>query len=123
EAGWQLGTRAPACLECDVVAFAPFGEDALEFHLTGGPVEVVPDQARMPLGDPASLLRRGLGAEMDLRRLGVGDVERGKELADGGLVAERGVVDTTGSRFAALRLDIELLALRLELLHLGGRIG
>ncbi|HEV2922792.1 MAG TPA: hypothetical protein VGW98_02075, partial [Solirubrobacteraceae bacterium] len=60
---------------------------------------------------------------MDLRRLGVGNVERGKELADGGLVAERGLVDAAGSRFVALGLGVELLALRLELLHLGGGVG
>jgi hypothetical protein len=118
----QLGARPAACLERDVVALVPFREDALEFHLTGGPVEVVPDQARVPLRDPPSLLRRGLGPEVDLGRLGVGDVECGKELPDGGLVAERRLVDAAGSRFVALGLGIELLALRLELLHLRTRV-
>ncbi|HEV2922793.1 MAG TPA: hypothetical protein VGW98_02080 [Solirubrobacteraceae bacterium] len=56
EARRQLGARPAACLERDVVALVPFGEDALEFHLTGGPVEVVPDQAWVPLRDPASLV-------------------------------------------------------------------
>ena len=119
----ELGTGAAARLEGDVVALPPFGEDALELHLTRRPIQVVADQAWVPLGDPPSVLRRGLGAKVGLGRLDVGDVEGGEELAHGGFLGERRVVDATGSRFVTLRLRVELLALSVQLLHLGSAVG
>src|SRR5712664_2118276 len=60
---------------------------------------------------------------MDLGRLGIGHVERREKLTDGRLVAECRRVDSAGSRFVALRLGVELLALSLELLDLRGRVS
>src|SRR2546425_42711 len=117
------GARAAPRLEGDVVPFPPFGEDALELHLTRGPVQVVANQARVPLRDPPSVLGGGLGTEVEVGRLGVGDVERGEELAHSGLLGERGVVNAAGSRFMTLCLGLQLLALSVQLLHLGSTVG
>src|ERR1700694_75532 len=77
----------------------------------------------MPLRNAPSVLRGRLGTKVDLGRLGVGDVERGDELADGRLLAQCGGVDAARSRLVAERLGVECRALRLELLHLGRRAG
>ena len=119
----QLCTGPLAGFQGDVVPFPPFGVDALEFHLAGGPVQVLSNQSGVSLRDPPRIFGRGLGPQMHLGCLGVGDVERRKELTDDGLLFQGRGIDAPRAGFMALSLRVELLPLGLELLHLGGRLA
>src|SRR2546427_2730574 len=77
----------------------------------------------MPLGDAAGLFGGRLRSEGALGRLRVTDIERGKQLAPGGLLSEGRRIDAAGSRFIALGLRLQRRPLRLQLLHLGRNIG
>src|ERR1700730_22248 len=101
------------------MALPPLRIDPLEFNLASRPVQVLSDQARVALRDPPRLLGRRLGAKVNVGRLGVGHVERGKQLAHSRLLRERRRVDAAGSRLMALCVGVELLPLGFELLHLG----